>query len=153
MAPRRSIRVLLLGLAIATPACAADLGHARRLVTMVYDVGQYSAELDRLMARPSGAGATGRPRDRSLIHTLMLQQREAVLRAATEKVAARASDAQVDGLLNMAAEAEPPPDPATVAGAVAVVKSSFDEALGDQLARTSRGAAEFPCTKEQRSRC
>ena len=49
-------------------------------------------------------------RDKSMTHATMVAQREAVLSAATTRLAARATDAQLNTLLQMAATgADPPP--------------------------------------------
>lgn len=150
-----ALALLLPGL----PVGAADLERSHRVVTMVYDIGLYTAELDRVMAQAEGRGlyagstAAARARNRAAARILMLGQREAVLNAATEKVAARATDPQLDELLRMARSADAAPDIRLVDAAVAAVKSSVEDALWDQLSRTARGAAEFPCTREQRSRC
>lgn len=143
----------------ALPAHAADAGRARQIVLMVYDVSLYTSELDRVMDQAAsrgvygGAGSTaaGRARDRTMTRQTMLAQRDAVLAATTARVAARATDPQIDSLLHMAAGQDA--DPALVQPTVTIVKSSFEESLWDQLARTARGNSEFPCTKEQKSRC
>ncbi len=101
----------------------------------------------------TGSTAASRARDRSMTRTTMLAQREAVLNAATIRVAAKASDPQLDALLRMAASGGNPADRPLVDSAVTLVKAGFEEALWDQLARTARGNAEFPCTNNQRNRC
>ena len=154
-AGRRACALLCLAAALFTaPLRAADLDRARSVVLMVYDIGLYNAELDRAMGGVNaGSTSAARTRQHAAIHTLMLGQRDAVLRAATALVAARATDPALNELLRMAADPDASTDPKLVNEAVAAVKSSFQDALGDALARVSRGAAEFPCTREQRSRC
>ena len=154
------IGLLVTAVSFANPGSyAADLDRSREVVRMVYDIGLYTTELDRIMTQADSrgvyAGSTpaARARNRMTARTLMLGQREAVLRAATEKVAARATDPELNELLHMAAASAPSTNPQLVDEAVRVVKSSFEDALWDHLARTARGAAEFPCTKEQRSGC
>ena len=155
----RLLSVLLLVAAVTTRIHAADLDRSRQVVLMVYDIGLYGSELDRVMAQADGrgvyAGSTpaARARNRNTTRALMLGQRDAVLNETIGKVAARATDPQLNELLRMAASAGAATNPQLLDAAVAVVKSSFEESLWDRLARTARGAAEFPCTREQRSRC
>ena len=54
--------------------------------------------------------------NRSATYTAMLAQREAVLSAATDKVAARATDPELNELLHMAASATAPTNPTLLAG-------------------------------------
>ena len=158
MPRRRMLVAALMALLPALPVHAADVDKSRQVVLMVYDIGLYSAELDRVMAQAddrriyAGSTPAARARNRVATRAAMLGQREAVLRATTIKVAARATDPELDALLRMAAP-DATPDTRLVNEAVTVVKSSFEEALWDRLARTARGAAEFPCTRDQRSRC
>ena len=88
-----------------------------------------------------------------LTRASMMAQRDAVLRLATQNVAARATDPQLSELQRMAASPSANLDQHLVDGAVTAVKAGFEAAMWDQMARTARGNAEFPCTKEQRSRC
>ena len=128
---------------------------------MVYDIGLYTAELDRVMELAEsrgvygGAGSSqaGRARDRAMTRVTMLSQREAVLNSATPRVAARATAPQLDSLLQLAASPEAKIDQALLDSAVLAVKAGFEEALWEHLSRTARGNAEFPCTKNQRNRC
>ena len=151
---------LLLALVAAWPAWAADPGRAHQVIVMVYDIGLYTSELDRVMNEADskgvygGAGSTAaaRMRDKSMTHATMVAQRDAVLSAATIRLAARATDAQLDALVQMAAGAGPV-DRSQVDAAVGNVKASFAEALWDQVARTARGNSMFPCTKDARNRC
>ena len=83
----------------------------------------------------------------------MLGQRDAVLRAAVATVAMRATDPELKELLHATTSREAVPETPLMEEAVNVVRSSVEDALWDQLARTARGAAEFACTREQRSRC
>ena len=143
------------------PAVAADADRAHRVLVMVYDIGMYTAELDRVMNEADGKGVYGgagstvaaRMRDKSLTHARMAAQRDAVLNAATSRLAARATDAQLDTLLQMAATGADPADHRQLDAAVGNVKASFEEALWDQVARTARGSSMFPCTKDARNRC
>ncbi len=159
MPRRRMLVAALMALLPALPVHAADVDKSRQVVLMVYDIGLYSAELDRVMAQAgdkriyAGSTPAARARNRVATRAAMLGQREAVLSATTIKVAARATDPELDALLRMAGAPDATPDTRLVNEAVTVVKSSFEEALWDQLARTARGAAEFPCTRDQRSRC
>ncbi len=154
---RAALLVLLLA---ALPARAADVERARQVVSMVYDIGLYNSELDRIMDQADsrgvygGAGSTpfSRARDKSLTHATMLSQREAVLSLATQKLAARATDQQLGALISLAGGVQPS-DQGQLDAAVSNVKASFEEAMWDQLARTARGNTMFPCTKDQRSRC
>lgn len=142
-------------------ARAADIDRARQVVAMVYDIGLYNAELDRIMNEADtrgiyggpGSTQTSRTRDKSLTHATMLAQREAVLSVTTTKLASRATDPQLDSLLTLARSGTEPRDRSLIDGAVTSVKASFEEAMWDQLARTARGNSMFPCSKEQRSRC
>ena len=87
---RRSGTALLL-LFAALPAHAADPGRAHQVVVMIYDIGLYNAELDRVMDEADSRGVyggkgstpTSRARDKAMTHATMLAQREAVLNAAT----------------------------------------------------------------------
>ena len=83
----------------------------------------------------------------------MLAQRDAVLSAATTRVAARATDPQLNELLRMAGSPDAPVDSSLISATVTIVKSSFEDSLWEQLARTARGNAEFPCTKQQPTHC
>ncbi len=145
--------------AAVAPGHAASLDLARRVVFTIYDVGLFEAGLDRVMAQAEGRGiypgsnTAARGRNRTVTRALMLGQRDAVLGAASINVAARASDAELNALLSAAAAPGAVPETPLMSEAVAVVKPSFEAALWDQLARTARGAAEFPCTREQRTRC
>lgn len=142
-------------------ARAATIERAHQVVAMVYDISLYDSELDRIMTEADtkgiyggpGSTATSRSRDKALTHATMLAQREAVLSVATTKLAARASDAQLNTLLQMAQTGAEPSDKGQLDTAVSSVKASFEEAMWDQLARTARGNSMFPCSKEQRSRC
>jgi hypothetical protein len=147
---------LLLALMLASPVYAATLERARQVVLMVYDIGLYTSELDRIMAEADTRGmfsSANRARDHAVARSSMLAQRQAVLGVATANVAARATDPQLDALLAMAGSSGPPANQALVDSAVAVVKVGFEQAVWDQLARTTRGGREFPCTKDQRSHC
>ncbi len=152
---------LALALFAAVPAWAADADRAHRVLVMVYDIGLYNSELDRVMNEADskgvygGAGSTAstRMRDKSMTRATMVAQREAVLSAATTRLAARATDAQLNALLQMAANGADPADHGQLDAAVGNVKASFEEALWDQVARTARGNTMFPCTKDARNRC
>ncbi len=149
------IAVLVFGL----PAHAADFDRSRQVVLMIYDVGLYGTELDRVMRLADTKGVyTGptpavRARNRAATATLMLRQRDAVLNEAIDNVTARATDPQLNELLRMASSGTPSTNPHLLDEAVRVVKSSFEDALWDQLTRTARGTGEFPCTQQQRSHC
>ncbi len=151
----------LLGVLLSLSAQAAGLDRAHRVIVMVYDIGLYNSELDRIMAQGdtrgiyggAGSSATSRARDKSLTRATMLAQREAVLSAATTRLAARANDDQLNGLLTMAATGAEPADHAQIDAAVTAVKASFEEAMWDQLARTARGNSMFPCTNNEKNRC
>jgi hypothetical protein len=138
---------------------AASLDRSRQVVTMVYDLGLYGTELDRIMAQADSrgvyAGATpaARMRNRALTHDLMLRQRDAVLNATVIKVAARADDTALNEILRMASTPSATINRDLVNEGVTAVKSSFEESMWDQLARTARGVSEFPCTKDQPSHC
>ncbi len=162
MGRKRSFCLLLttvLAWSGATPVHAADFDQSRQVVLMIYDVGLYDSELDRVMheADTKGIYAGGTPaaraRNRAATAALMLHQRDAVLNEAIGKVADRATDPELNELLRMASTGIPTANPKLLDAAVAVVKSSFEDALWDQLARTARGAGEFPCTQQQRSHC
>ena len=152
------IAAVLLG---AVPARAADLDRAHQVVVMVYDIGLYNSELDRVMNEADSKGVYGgrgstpttRARDKSLTRATMLSQRDAVLSATTTRLAARATDAQLNDLLQMAATGSEPANHAELDAAVGAVKASFSEALWDQLARTARGNTMFPCTNNEKNRC
>ena len=128
---------------------------------MVYDISLYGSELDRIMDEADSRGIYGGPgstptsraRDKSLTRATMLAQREAVLSVATSKLAARATDAQLDAVLHLAATGAEPADHSQLDSAVGAVKASFAEAMWDQLARTARGNSMFPCTNNARNRC
>ncbi len=153
--------VIAVLLAAASPGRAAQPDKAHRVLAMIYDIGLYQTELDRIMAEADsrgvygGAGSTpaSRMRDRSATRVSMLAQREAVLNAATQLVAARTSDAQLAALLTMASSPDAAVDRPLVEGAVSAVKAGFEQAVWDQLSRTARGNAEFPCTNNARNRC
>ena len=157
----RVSRWLIVAALLTAPVHAADVARARQVVLMVYDVGLYTAELDRIMEQAAsrgvygGAGSTaaGRARDRTLTRGTMLAQRDAVLNATISKVAARATNEQLNQLLRMAASDTAQVDRGIIDSTVGIVKGSFEEAAWDQLSRTARGNAEFPCTKDQQSRC
>ena len=157
----RGLRAALLLAAFALPARAADIGRARQVVSMVYDIGLYGSELDRIMDEADSRGIYGGPgstptsraRDKSLTRATMLAQREAVLNLTTAKLASRATDAQLDTVLHLAASGAEPADRSQLDGAVTAVKASFAEAMWDQLARTARGNSMFPCTNNARNRC
>ncbi len=128
---------------------------------MVYDIGLYQSEVDRIMQQADGRGVFGgrgstplsRARDRAMTRASMMAQRDAVLRVAADNVAARATDPQLQELLRLSATPDANVDKGLIDGAVTAVKAGFEAAVWDQMARTARGNAEFPCTKEQRSRC
>ena len=157
----RAARWMLALLALTPAARAATPERAHRVLAMVYDIGLYQTELDRIMDQAASRGIYGgagsspasRARDRTMTRSTMIGQREAVLNAATIRVAAKASDPQLDVLLSMSNGGTGAANPALVDSAVAVVKAGFEDALWDQLARTARGNAEFPCTKDARNRC
>ncbi len=152
---------LALAVIAALPVRAADINRAHQVVEMIYDISLYNSELDRIMDEADsrgvygGAGSTptSRARDKALTHSTMLAQREAVLSITTTKLAARASNDQLDELLHLAASGAEPADRRQLDAAVTSVKASFAEAMWDQLARTARGNTMFPCSKDQRSRC
>lgn len=153
---RAGVLIWLVITALSTPALrAADLERSRAVVLMVYEIGLYTAELDRIMGQGDlgRRPASGMLASRSRVHTIMLGQRDAVLSATAATVAARATDAALSELLRMAGSPDAATDHRLIDQAVTVVKSSFEQALRDTLARVTRGAAEFPCTREQRSRC
>ena len=147
-------------LLLAMPAWAADAGRAHQVLVMIYDIGLYNSELDRIMDEADskgiygGAGSTPitRARDKSMTRATMLAQRDAVLSGATTRLAARATDEQLNTLLQMASGADPA-DRRQLDAAVGNVKASFAESMWDQLARTARGNTMFPCTKDARNRC
>lgn len=158
------MRRFSLGLVLACtvlPANAASLDHARQVITMVYDIGLYQSELDRIMDEADSRGvyggqgstATSRLRDKNLTHATMLAQREAVLSVATSKLAGRASDEQLTVLLRMAATGTEPADPRELEATVGAVKSSFSDAFWERLASAARGNSMFPCSRDARSRC
>ena len=138
---------------------AADLGLSRRVVLLIYDVGLYEGALDRAMAQAdrggvyAGESSAARARNRVATRKAMLGQRDAVLNAAAAAVAARATDPELNELLRAATARDAVAETPLMDEAVAVVKSSVAAALWDQLGRTARGTAEFPCTRDQRSRC
>ena len=152
---------LMLLLLAAVPARAADLARAHQVILMVYDIGLYNSELDRIMNEADGKGvyggagstATTRARDKTMTRATMLAQRDAVLSAATTRLAARATDEQLNSLLDLAATGADPADRTQLDAAVGNVKASFSESMWDQLARTARGNSMFPCTKDARNRC
>ena len=158
---RNMAAILLMLFAASLPARAADASHAHQVVVMIYDVGLYNSELDRVMNEADSRGIygassstpTSRARDKSMTHATMLAQREAVLNAATIRLAARASDQQLALLQQMAATGAEPANHADLDAAVSVVKASFSEALWDQLSRTARGNTMFPCTNNEKNRC
>ena len=158
--PRTPLRLLLAGALLATPAAAADVAQSRQVVDLVYDVGLYNSEVDRVMKEAEGRGVFGgrgstpatRAKDRELTRASMLGQREAVLRATIDAVAARASDLELRELMRVAEGGTPVNQP-MVDSAVATVKSSFNDALWQQLSQVARGNAEFPCLKGNRSAC
>ena len=155
------VGLALLALLLALPAHAADLARSRQVVLMVYDIGLYTSELDRIMAQAAtrgvygglGSTSTGRAKDRTLTRATMLAQRDAVLNAAIARVAARATDPQLDELLRMAQSPDAAVDSNVISATVTIVKSSFEDSLWEQLARTARGNTEFPCTKQQPTHC
>ena len=157
----RRLAALLLLLFAAIPAHAADANRAHQVVVMIYDIGLYNSELDRVMDEADSRGVYGgksstpltRARDKSMTRETMLAQREAVLNAATQRLASRASDQQLGVLLQMAATGATPSNHADLDAAVVAVKASFEEALWDQLARTARGNTMFPCTNNEKNRC
>jgi hypothetical protein len=141
---------------LASPLRAASIDHASQVVLMVYDIGLYTQELDRIMAQADSRGiftSPNRAREHASVRTAMIAQREAVLRLAAANVAAHATDPQLDALLAMAASPSASVDQTQLNGAVAAVKAGFEQAVWDQLSRSARGNREFPCTKEQRFRC
>ncbi len=151
--------VLAFALLLTTRAFAADIETARRVVTMIYDISLYDSELDRIMDEADSRGIYGGPgstvatraRDKSFTRATMLAQRDSVLSQTTQRLAARATDQQLDALLQMADNKQA--DQALVGAAVSAVKASFAEAMWDQLARTARGNSMFPCTKDIKNRC
>lgn len=151
-AERLALACVLALLAGPGGALAADAARSRQVVTLVYDIGLYNAELDRAIQQAEGRGVFGVPTpalrtlDRDRTRAAMLGQRDAVLRAASEFVADRASDLELRDLLRVA-NGEPPVDQALVDSAVAVVKASFNDALWHQMSTVARGNAEFRCVK------
>ncbi len=139
---------------------AANVADARQVVTIVYDMGQYTAELDRALHEADtrgvfggrGSTAAGRSKDRDLTRASMLAQRESVLRATVDALAAKASDQQLRELLRVAGGGAVT-DKGLVDSAVAATKASFNDALWAQMTRVARGNAEFPCQRGDRSHC
>jgi hypothetical protein len=99
-----------------------------------------------------GSTAATRAKDRELTRASMLGQRDAVLRATTDAVAARANDLELRELMRVA-DGETGVDQSLVNAAVTTVKSSFNDALWQQLSQVARGNAEFPCLKGNRGQC
>ena len=154
-------RLALLAGLIALPAHAADPDQAHRVIVMVYDIGLYETELNRIMDEADtrgiyggpGSTAAARARDKAATRTTMLAQRNAVLSNATLRLAARATDEQLRAILQMAATNTTPTDHSQLDAAVVGTKASFEAAMWDQLARTARGNATALCTKTSRDRC
>lgn len=152
--------ILFLVALLPLTARAASVADARQVVMIVYDVGQYTADLDRALHDADGRGVfggrgsttAGRAKDRDMTRASMLAQREAVLRATVDELATKASDIQLRELLRVAAGAAVT-DRGLVDSAVAATKASFNDALWAQMTRVARGNAEFPCLRGNRSHC
>ncbi len=107
------------------------------------------------MACIAGSTAAARARNRAAARASMLGQREAVLSAATDEGGgARDRSATATSCCEWPARRTRRPDIRLVDAAVAAVKASVEDALWDQIVPHRPGCnAEFPCTREQRSRC
>ncbi len=142
------------------PARAADYGRTYQLVSIAYDMGAYTAEVDRLIHEAEsrgvfgGAGSTAarRAQDRDLTRRTMLSERDVVLRQTSTTVAATATDEQIEAVLSMAGPGAGSADQ-TVMATVALIKARFNDAAWFQMARTARGNAEFLCLKGDKTFC
>lgn len=149
--------VLLAG----APTRAADYNRTYQLVSIAYDVGAYTAEVDRLIHEAESRGVFGgrgstaarRAQDRDLTRQTLLGQRDVVLRETSDKVAAGATDAQIDEVLSMAGPGAASVDQARVMATVAMIKARFNDAAWFQMTRTARGNAEFLCLKGDKTFC
>ncbi len=142
-------------------ARAADYNRTYELVSIAYDIGAYTAEVDRLIHEAEGKGVFGgrgstaanRAQDRDLTRRTLLSQRDVVLRQTCDKVASDATDEQIDEVISMAGPAAASVNQARVLATVAMIKARFNDAAWFQMTRTARGNAEFLCLKGDKTFC
>jgi hypothetical protein len=160
---RRIIAGLALGLAMALhgAAQAADRATAERVLHIIYNSALYDSEVDRIMAEAdhksvfggAGSAASARAKDRAMTRDAMLLQRDAVLRDASERVAALASDQDLAALVEATQKPDAPIDQSALAPAVTAVKRGFVEAAWDHMARYARSNSFILCRQGERSFC
>jgi hypothetical protein len=158
---RRACALVLLLAALHGPAQAADRATAERVLLMIYNTGLYDSEIDRIMAEGdhksvfggAGAAPSARAKDRAMTRDAMLLQRDAVLRDASERVAAYASDKELAVLVQAADKPADTLDEGALAPAVAAVKRGFTEAAWDHMARYARSNSFILCRQGERSFC
>jgi hypothetical protein len=158
MAKRLAALILL---ASATAAHAADRAAAERLLHTIYGDALYQSELDRIMAEAdhksvfggAGSAPSARAKDRAMTRDAMLLQREAVLRDASERIAAETKDKDLDPLVQATNHPDAAVDENALAPAVVAVKRGFVEAMWEHLARYARSNSFILCRQGERSFC
>jgi hypothetical protein len=156
-----AVAILALLLTRSPAAHASDRATAERVLHMIYNNALYESEVDRLMREAdhtpvfggAGSPASARAKDRALTRDAMLLQRGAVLRDASERVAALATDAQLALLVQAAQQPDGPLNPVALDPAVAAVKRGFVEAIWNHIARYALSNANLLCRQGERSFC
>lgn len=159
---RRAAAAFGLMLAV-LPAAArgADRATAERILHIIYNTSLYDSEVDRIMAEAdhksvfggAGSAASARAKDRAMTRDAMLQQRDAVLRDASERVAALTSDKDLAVLVEATQTPDAPIDEGALAPAVTALKRGFVEAAWDHMARYARSNSFILCRQGERSFC
>lgn len=152
---------LILAATLCMPARAADRATAERVLHIIYNESLYDAEVDRIMAEGdhkavfggSGSAPSARAKDRAMTRATLLLQRDAVLRDASERVAALASDEDLAVLMIATQKPDDPIDQEVLAPAVSAVKKGFLEAAWDHMARYARSNSFILCRQGERSFC
>jgi hypothetical protein len=152
---------LILAASLPALAHAADRATAERVLHIIYSDSLYDSEIDRIMAEADhksvfggvGSAASARAKDRAMTRDAMLLQRDAVLRDASERVAALASDQDLAVLVEATQKPDAPIDQGALAPAVIAVKRGFVEAAWDHVARYARSNSFILCRQGERSFC
>jgi ketopantoate reductase len=101
----------------------------------------------------AGSAPSARAKDRAMTRDAMLKQRDAVLRDASERVAALASDKDFAVLLEATEKPDAPIDQGALDPAVIAVKRGFVEAVWDHMTRYARSNSFILCRQGERSFC
>jgi hypothetical protein len=143
------------------PVWAANYNKTYAVVSNAYDIGAYESAIDHILQDADGRGVFGGPgstaakraQDRDLTRRSLLSQRDTVLRMTSDKVAAAATDKQIEELIRMAGPESGTVDQSHVKVTVALIKAQFNDAAWFQMVRSARGNAEFLCQKGDKTYC